>query len=263
MQSKLSQICIAILMLISMLAAGPSAVFAAPQKQEVAAKNNRVLIFSHTTGFRHKSIEAGVAAMAEMVRAKGMIPIASEDTGIFERGDIDGFGSIILISNTTSPKDPATDWLIGKAGENFQRWLERGGAIVGIHAASDSHFFQPWYGKMIGAYFVRHPQGVRRGRLKVADGNHPATKGWPSEVVINDEWYVLRDFDPRQVNLLLSLDPASIGEPAGPAWPISWTKQYGKSRVFYTALGHAFDSYAEPRFLAHVEGGLDWALAKK
>ena len=37
---------------------------------------------------------------------------------------------------------------------------------------------------------------------------------------------------------------------------IAWTNQYGKGRVFYTALGHREEVWADPRFQQHVVGGL-------
>ncbi|OSC57397.1 hypothetical protein B5181_32535, partial [Streptomyces sp. 4F] len=33
----------------------------------------------------------------------------------------------------------------------------------------------------------------------------------------------------------------------------------GAGRVFYTALGHAAEAYADPDFLAHLQGGVQWA----
>ncbi len=221
-----------------------------------------ILIFSHTTGFRHKSIEAGVATVAEIVRAKGMLPVASEDTGIFERGELAPYRAIIFISNTTKHEDASGDWLIGTAAENFRQWLRSGGAVVGIHGASDSHFFQPWYGEMMGGYFERHPRGVRPGTVIVKDSRHFSVEGWSAVEPMVDEWYVFRNFDPS-VNVIVTLDPASIGEPAGETWPVSWSKTYDGARIFYTSMGHSYESYGNPKFRVHVANGLDWALSKK
>ncbi|NJM50729.1 MAG: ThuA domain-containing protein [Sphingomonadales bacterium] len=117
------------------------------RQAKAETKQQAVLIFSHTTGFRHKSVETGVAAVAEMVRAKAMLPVASEDISIFTKGNLSAYRAIIFVSNTTNPKEEASDWLTGDAAANFKAWLGKGGSVVGIHAASDSHYFQPWYGK--------------------------------------------------------------------------------------------------------------------
>jgi type 1 glutamine amidotransferase len=39
-------------------------------------------------------------------------------------------------------------------------------------------------------------------------------------------------------------------------YAIAWTNQYGKGRVFYTALGHRDEVWRDPRFQEHVVGGL-------
>jgi hypothetical protein len=244
------------------LALLPTAVNAAPEKSSVAASSPAVLIFSHTTGFRHKSIETGVATVAELVRKKGMIPVASEDPAIFERGELAPYRAIIFISNTTKHADASGDWLVGVAADNFHQWLKNGGAVVGVHGASDSHFFQPWYGEMIGGYFERHPKGVRPGKVSVKDVGHSSVKGWSMTEPMMDEWYVFRNFDPK-VNLIVTLDPASIGEPAGDPWPVSWSKTYEGARIFYTSMGHSYESYGDPKFRMHLANGLDWALGKK
>jgi type 1 glutamine amidotransferase len=41
-------------------------------------------------------------------------------------------------------------------------------------------------------------------------------------------------------------------------WALAWTRDYGKGRVFYTALGHREDVWRDPRFQEHVLGGLKY-----
>ena len=40
--------------------------------------------------------------------------------------------------------------------------------------------------------------------------------------------------------------------------PLSWCHEYGGGRSFYTALGHAEETYRDPEFLRHVLGALRW-----
>jgi uncharacterized protein len=258
-----SRIIAALTMALFFFATCSSSFDAANAQTGASRKDQRaVLIFSHTTGFRHKSVEAGTAAMAELIRAKGMLPVVSEDISIFQQNRLSPYRAIIFVSNTTSPKSETTDWLVGDAATNFKAWLGKGGAVIGIHAASDSHYFQPWYGTMIGGWFKSHPPGTYAATLKVENAAHPSTRMLPKSFVRTDEWYAFKDFDP-EVTLLVTLDPVSIGQPAGPAWPVSWSRQYGGGRIFYTSMGHTIDSFSEPLFLQHVEGGFDWAVGKK
>jgi len=42
--------------------------------------------------------------------------------------------------------------------------------------------------------------------------------------------------------------------------PVAWCHEYGGGRCFYTALGHAARTFAEPAFLRHLGGALEWLV---
>jgi type 1 glutamine amidotransferase len=41
--------------------------------------------------------------------------------------------------------------------------------------------------------------------------------------------------------------------------PIAWYQEYAGGRAWYTAGGHTRESYAEPLFLEHLLGGIEYA----
>ena len=82
----------------------------------------------------------------------------------------------------------------------------------------------------------------------------------PAETSRADEWYHFKDWDPSKLHALIEFEPSSIGESDVKPYPISWTHEFEGGRVFYTGMGHTTDSYAEPYFLAHISGGIRWAL---
>jgi type 1 glutamine amidotransferase len=221
-----------------------------------------VLIFTHSTGYRHASIEPGIAALRAIGERNGYVMDASEDPDIFSSERLNGYDAIVLISTTSSGRDPASEWFVGARGEAFQEFVHRGGGVVAIHAAGDSHRNWPWYRQMIGGLFERHPQGQPVGRVTIVDPDHPATRGLPTNVTRADEWYYYVDFDPT-VRLLAVFDPASIGQEDANPNPISWSHEFEGGRVFYTGLGHTPESYSEDFFLRHVEGGLKWVLRQE
>ena len=222
---------------------------------------SRILVFSHTTGYRHEAIGVAVPALRRLIEEDGGIAITSEDPAAFDPGRLDGISAIVILSATTDPQRPESEWLVGPRRETLQAFVRRGGGIVGIHAASDSHYHWPWYGEMLGARFQRHPPGTARGRLSIADAGHPATARLPGTLDHTDEWYAIRDWRPGS-RVLLTLDPASIGEPAGAPWPMSWTREHEGGRIFYTALGHTPETYSQTFFLDHLSGGLRWTLRR-
>ena len=221
-----------------------------------------ILIFSHTTGYRHDSIPAGVGAITSIARSRGLTVVASEDPSIFSPRRLGQFRAIVLLSATTDPNDPGSEWLVGDRRTALQRFVARGGGILAIHAAADSHYRWPWYAKLIGGRFARHPPGTPNGKLLIADKSHPANRGLPPTLERTDEWYYFDDVDPTS-KLLVTLDPGSIGEKDVNPNPISWTREVDGGRIFYTALGHTRESYSEPFFRRHLANGLDWVLADK
>jgi hypothetical protein len=235
-----------ILVLIALLFGLESAATALPR--------GTILIYSGTTGYRHESIPAGVQAITEIARKRGLKVQASEDPSVFSADSLKRFRVIVLLSCTTDPKNPSSEWLVGDRRDALQNFVRRGGGVLAIHAAADSHYNWQWYGKLIGGHFARHPAGTPTGTIRtVATG---ATKRR------TDEWYYFDDYDPTS-RLLVTLDPASIGEKDINPNPVSWTRNVEGGRVFYTAMGHTKESYADPWFLRHIANGLDWVLRGK
>lgn len=220
----------------------------------------RILIFSHSTGFRHASIEPGVAALKALAAREGIETVASEDPAVFDGDGLKGFAAIVFVNSTTDPRKPESEWFAGARRDSLQAFVRGGGGIVGIHAAADSHHHWPWYTRLIGGRFARHPEGTPKGTLaRVAD--HPATRGMPGTFERVDEWYYYEDYDPAST-LLVTLDPASIGEKDANPNPISWARRFEGGRVFYTGFGHTAESFSEPLVIAHILGGLRWAMGE-
>jgi type 1 glutamine amidotransferase len=230
-----------------------------------AADRIKVLVFSYSTGYRHDSIEAAVVAVKKIGESRGYVVDESADPEIFTADKLAPYQALVLVSTSTNPKDPQSEWFQGAKREALQGFLKAGKGVVALHAASDSHYHWGWYGRMIGGYFERHPKGTPQATVKVFNARHPATAKLPKTITRNDEWYYYKDFNP-EVRVLLTVDPASIG-PTGEADanpnPIAWCHEFGGGRVFYTGLGHTKESYSEPYVVTHITGGLAWALGKK
>lgn len=219
-----------------------------------------VLIFSHTTGYRHDSIPDGIRAVSDIGRRGGLSIVASEDPAIFSAEGLSRFRVIVLLSSTTDPNNPGSEWLTGDRRKALQQFVARGGGVLAIHAAADSHYHWPWYARLIGGRFASHPPGTPMGKVTITDPPHAAARGLPRTVERTDEWYYFQDVDPTS-SLLATLDPASIGEKDVNPNPMAWTREVDGGRIFYTAMGHTRESYSEPFFLRHLANGLDWVLA--
>ena len=235
---------------------------AAPASAASSARARAILIFSGTTGYRHESIPAGIKAVSAMAARRGLAVVATEDPAVFSATSLKRFRAIVLLSCTTDPKNPQSEWLVADRQAALQQFVRGGGGIVAIHAAADSHYFWPWYGRMIGGHFARHPAGTPKGKVTIVAPTDPVVQGLPRTLERTDEWYYFDDYDPVS-KVLVTLDPSSIGEKDINPNPVAWTRQINDGRIFYTAMGHTTESYSEPFFLQHVANGLDWVLRRR
>jgi cytochrome c len=140
-----------------------------------------VLVFIRTTGFRHASINDGVAAMRRLGTANGFTVDVTQDPERIQDATLKGYRVVVFPSSTGKPLDPTQQAAL-------ERWVEAGGGWVGVHAAADAFYDWPWYGELVGAWFRRHPS-VQRATVQVTDRSHPSTGSLPAAWTRTDEWY--------------------------------------------------------------------------
>lgn len=229
-----------------------------------AAGKIHILVYSGSSGFRHDSIPAAVEALEAIGAKAGYVVDATEDPEVFSADKLKQYRALVLVSTSTDPKKPESEWFVGAKREALQGFLKDGKGVVALHAAADSHYNWGWYGQMIGGYFDHHPKGTPKGTVTVVDAKNPATAKLPKTLVRNDEWYYYKDFDPT-VHVLITIDPKSIGDGEADVNPnpLVWYHNFGGGRVFYSALGHTSESYKEPYIVALLTGALTYAVGKK
>jgi cytochrome c len=236
-----------VLLSVSLLTAGPT-----PAVAEPAIEAYSVLVFSKTAGFRHDSIEEGIAAIQQLGAANGFTVVATEDSANFTDAYLSQFATVIWLSTTG-------DVLNEDQQAAFQRYIQAGGGYTGVHAASDTEYSWAWYGELVGAYFSAHPQN-QQATIKVEDPAHPSTAGLPAEWSRFDEWYNFQTNPRGDVHVLASLDETTYspgGGAMGSDHPTAWCHDYDGGRSWYTGSGHTAESYVEPQFLEHLLGGIE------
>jgi cytochrome c len=220
--------------------------------------SRRILVFSKTAGFRHQSIEAGIAAIRKLGGENGIAVDATEDASAFTDANLKKYNAVVFLSTTGDVlNDPQQDAL--------QRYVEAGGGWVGIHSATDTEYDWPWYGKLAGAYFTSHPQNpnVRKANFRVLDKTHVSTQGLPSTWPREDEFYNFRNIQP-DLHVLVDIDETSYqGGTNGANHPMSWYHEFDGGRAWYTNMGHTDATFTEAPFLKHLLGGLRYAMATK
>jgi uncharacterized protein len=230
--------------------AGPAAA-PAPTPAPTPSGGLSVLVFTKTAGFRHPSIPAGVAAIERLGAEHGFAVTATEDAGAFTAAGLAPHQAVVWLSTTGDVLDAAQQ-------AAFERYLEDGGGYVGIHAAADTEYGWPWYGELVGAWFRRHP-AVQEATVRVEDRAHPSTARLPDPWVHTDEWYDFRTNPRPGVRVLMSLDESSYTGGSMRDHPITWCRDVGAGRSWYTGLGHTEESYADANVTRMLLGGIRYA----
>ena len=222
------------------------------------AQQPRVLVFSKTAGYRHSSIETGIATVKKIGAEQGFAVDATEDASAFSDANLKNYRAVVFMSTTGDVLDDVQQAAL-------ERYIQAGGGWVGVHSATDTEYEWPWYGKLAGAWFTSHPlnPNVRKATFRVLDKSHVSTAGFPSTWDHEDEFYNFKSINP-DIHVLIDIDEKSYqGGTNGDHHPMSWYHEYDGGRAWYTNLGHTEATYAEPLFLKHLGGGLKWAMGTK
>ena len=246
---KLPHILAAVAFTLPLLAWSP-----APEQED--EPTHRVLVFTKTVGFRHSSIPDGVEAVRKIGVSRGWTIEHTEDSETFTEESLADYDAVVFLSTTGDVLDDAQQ-------EAFEKFIQSGKGYMGIHAAADTEYDWPWYASLVGAQFKSHPS-IQEATIHVLDRHHPSTKHLGAHWVRTDEWYDYRSMPTDEVSKLLALDETTYeGATMGDSHPIAWCHEYDGGRSFYTGGGHTSESFTEPDFVQHLEGGLAWVLGEE
>jgi len=181
----------------------------------------------------------------------------------------------------------------------FLDYVKSGKGFVAMHSGSDTfHEWTGGteqkgsspvseYIKMLGGEFQTHHAQCAVDGI-ILNGKHPATshlvraaKTTPAETAAAvdlkkntvatgntwkafDEIYILKNVQRADLNVLVYMDahPKDGSKEAGTPGEhlLSWCRQYGKGRVFYTALGHRDEIWRDSLYQEHIIGGIKFAM---
>jgi len=213
------------------------------------------LLYSQTSGYRHRSIPKGIAAIRKLGLAHGFAVEASEDPAVFRPDNLKRFQAVAFLNTTGNILDTG-----GRAA--LEAFVAGGGGFAGVHAACDTGYDWPWYGNLVGAYFRRHPRGIHRAVVRIVDAGHASTRRLPKLWPRWDEWYDYQA-NPRAegVKVLAVLDEGTyFGGTMGADHPIVWCHERAGGRAWYTGCGHTQRGFSDPHYLRHLLGGLKYVL---
>ncbi|GAA4416239.1 hypothetical protein GCM10023187_47550 [Nibrella viscosa] len=141
-------------------------------------------------------------------------------------------------------------------------FVASGKGLIPVHCASYCFRNSAEYVKMVGGQFWRHRMDTIQTTF--TQPNHPAVMGL-QPFKSYDETYLHSKLQADN-NVLavreIKADQAK-DKPGEKTEPYTWTRTYGKGRVFYTAYGHDERTWEKPGFQELLERGILWAVGDK
>lgn len=226
----------------------------APSPTIVGGTPIRVLMLTATAGFRHDSIAAARQVMTNLGAGTGEFAvIATEDLSSISVSSLNA--TDVLFFALTSGELPFTS----DQKSAIVNFVSGGGGFLGVHSATDTLYEWSDYGRLVGAYFKEHPW-TQQAIVIVENQSHPATAGLGERFSLLEEFYTFRENPRPHVQVLLRLDPISVGSHGD--FPLAWVQSFGSGRVYYNALGHFPDTWNDTRFQRQLIGAIRWATVR-
>ncbi|MFC1419233.1 ThuA domain-containing protein [Streptacidiphilus cavernicola] len=139
-----------------------------------------------------------------------------------------------------------------RAGTGFAGWH---GGLVGTFGDSAEYL------RMVGGLFLHHPEEhvSYRVRIEPEQADHPVLAGLSDFTVHTEQYWMLTDAHNTTLASTV-IDPGRAGQgDAAVRMPVVWTRQWGRGRVFFSAIGHSPSDLLEPPVRALTARGLLWA----
>jgi type 1 glutamine amidotransferase len=268
---------LAIVLVLSLMA-GAAQAKAKPKKQ--------ILFFTKAAGNEHAVIKAtdgqlGLAAkiLVELGDKNGFEVTHTKDGGVFTPEGLAKYDAFVFYTTgdlTTEGTDKNPPFPPG-GKDLLLESVRKGKGFVGIHVAAATfndveHRFDDAgdkadpYIKMLGGEMIFHGQ-QQKARVFCADPKFPGFTDCKDSFELFEEWYSLKNLA-KDMHVILWMGTWSLVNTGKdsvyrrPPYPLAWARNYGKGKVFYTAMGHRDDVWANPMFQSMLVGGIKWATGE-
>jgi type 1 glutamine amidotransferase len=239
---------------------------------------SHVLFFTKSAEYEHDVVRrdsgrlgAAETTLVQLGAAHGFDVTASKDGTVFDTG-LEQYDAFLFYTtgDVTRPGEDQQPPMSPHGKAALLSAIAAGKGFVGIHCASDTFHsageryqhqnIRDPYIDMLGGEFVSHGE-QQQARLQVVDARFPGLQTLAEAFDLYEEWYALKNFAP-DLHVLLAIDTAGMHgtEYQRPPYPVTWVRQHGQGRVFYTALGHRAEVWSHPLFQAVLLSGIAWVL---
>ena len=211
----------------------------------------------------HGSLPNSNVAIQAMGKQTGAYePVFNNDLANLRYDKLRQYDALFL-NNTVGPILNAQE-----VREGLLRYVREGGGLIGYHGTGRASLDWPEFGEMLGSYSGPHTVSNEKVTIKVDDPKSPLVEGiGPDPFPWTDEFFRFPTppYSREKLHILLTMTPDTPQNCAGCSRPdgdyaVSWIRNYGRGRVFYSVLGHTASDFWEPWILRHFLAGIQFAL---
>jgi len=127
-------------------------------------------------------------------------------------------------------------------------WVQGGGALLGLHAASVTGEESQRLRRLLGGYFIEHPPEAEFTVMPLYR-EHPITQGVEA-FAIQDELFINAYESDIEIHM--------AAQHRRTCHPLVWTRREGTGRVAYIGLGHSAKTWTLPAYRQLVMQALMW-----
>jgi len=219
--------------------------------------------------YHHFSTEIGAGEMAKYFTSKGLVVKVTDDSNVFCTEGFRRCRRIVFACANEEQFETAAQ------RDAFYAWAKAGGGSLVLHSASNCEIGSKEFREFLGGTFLFHyPKQMPVPFAGRSDRSHPAIACLPADYVWAAEEIYVNDMVPGAVKPVLTFRASDMPQamqdwikgrgraPADGFHILEWTKDYGKGRVYYSALGHNAAGFSKPEFLEHLYQASLWTAER-
>jgi type 1 glutamine amidotransferase len=218
----------------------------------------KMLVYSKTSGFRHDSIPNGITMLQQIAAAQNFTVTFTEANDQFNATGL-GQYEIVFFMNSTGNNFTATE------KQAYETWMTtKNGAFAGVHSATDTENGWAFYSEVTGQYYDLHDTCCSQASIQwdAAALTFVAVRGLPNPWSRSEEWYKFNragEWSAKPGFKILS----RVTTTGGGTRPVSYVREWGNFRAFYTSLGHQPAVFQDADVKKHVTAGIMWAVRRE
>ena len=218
--------------------------------QLFAQQGRRLEILFLGDNGHHKPIERIPSLMAAL-GPKGINFTYTDELSDINSQNLSKYDALMIYANW--------DQITPEAESALLDYVSSGKGILPIHCASYCFRNSSEYVKMVGGQFWRHTMDSIT--TKTLQPEHPIMKGLQSFTAF-DETYLHSQLQSDN-NILAEREikaDQKKDRPSPATEPYTWTRSYGKGKVFYTAYGHDERTWNQAGFQSLIYNAILWTV---